>query len=232
MSTFTIEQTVSSAPRRTAWKSRLPWLAGFAVVLIGALGADGWLHAWTIAHFRTPSPTDVDWYDRTRAWWEICKFPGSLAGGLAALFAIWIFHPRGGRTGCLGLASVLLAVFVGYDLKMAVGRMRPEPTHAGPHLVLVGPKEAYCTPGARSFPSGEAISAFAVAACVGMLYPGLRWPLYAAAAMAALGRLAIGAHYLSDVAAGSLIGAALARTAMAFLLEREERIWAFLLRKT
>jgi undecaprenyl-diphosphatase len=60
-----------------------------------------------------------------------------------------------------------------------------------------------------SFPSGHSITAFAVAVPVGLFYPGLASVLLFLAASIALSRIILGMHFLSDVLAGSAIGAAL-----------------------
>jgi membrane-associated phospholipid phosphatase len=104
------------------------------------------------------------------------------SGGLAAL-------------GAGSLAS--LAVF---GLKDLFERARPP--HADPSLDPVG-----AIPESASFPSGHAATAFAAAVAVGMLYPRLRKPLLALAALIALSRVYLGVHYVTDVVVGSALGA-------------------------
>ena len=57
-----------------------------------------------------------------------------------------------------------------------------------------------------SFPSGHAVTAFAMATAIGFVSPKWRWPLMFAAAMIAASRVIIGAHYVSDVLAGAALG--------------------------
>lgn len=57
-----------------------------------------------------------------------------------------------------------------------------------------------------SFPSGHAAVAAALAACLCRLAPHGRWVFITLAVMACLQRLAIGAHYLSDVCLGAALG--------------------------
>lgn len=57
-----------------------------------------------------------------------------------------------------------------------------------------------------SFPSGHSASAAAFAESVGLEAPALRIPLNALAGLVGLSRVATGAHYPSDVAAGFLLG--------------------------
>jgi len=57
-----------------------------------------------------------------------------------------------------------------------------------------------------SFPSGHTVTAFSLAAAVGILFPGLRIPVFAFAVAIGISRIMITAHYLSDVLAGAGIG--------------------------
>lgn len=60
-----------------------------------------------------------------------------------------------------------------------------------------------------SFPSGHAITAFAVAVSIGMFYPALLVGLVVCALSVAASRIILGMHFLSDVLAGAAIGIAL-----------------------
>ena len=57
-----------------------------------------------------------------------------------------------------------------------------------------------------SFPSGHTVTAFAAALTLGWFTPRWRWPLLAVAALVGVSRVAVGAHYPSDVIAGALLG--------------------------
>lgn len=57
-----------------------------------------------------------------------------------------------------------------------------------------------------SFPSGHATSAFAAAATLGLMLPPVRVPLFLLASLVGVSRVAVGAHYLSDVVAGAVLG--------------------------
>lgn len=81
---------------------------------------------------------------------------------------------------------------------------RSRPCHLEPHCwSRVLPPDQF------SFPSGHSITAFAIAICVGMFYPQLQDALLLVAACIAASRVILGMHFLSDVLAGSAIGAAL-----------------------
>ncbi|MGB8592022.1 MAG: phosphatase PAP2 family protein, partial [Candidatus Acidiferrales bacterium] len=58
-------------------------------------------------------------------------------------------------------------------------------------------------------PSGHAITAFAIAVSLGLFYPQLQDILLFTAVCIAGSRIILGMHFLSDVIAGSAIGAAL-----------------------
>lgn len=60
-----------------------------------------------------------------------------------------------------------------------------------------------------SFPSGHTIIAFSIAVPLGMFYPALMPGLLFCAISIAISRILLGMHFLSDVVAGSAIGATL-----------------------
>jgi len=88
-------------------------------------------------------------------------------------------------------------------LKRLIGRARPRlfDEHGPFHFVFPGFPSTYA-----SFPSGHTITAFACAAALGWFVPRWRWPLLALAALVGVSRVAVGAHYASDVVAGAAIG--------------------------
>ena len=57
-----------------------------------------------------------------------------------------------------------------------------------------------------SLPSGHGTTAFATAFAIGALYPRLRLPMWLFAAVIAISRVAVSAHYPSDVLAGAVVG--------------------------
>jgi membrane-associated phospholipid phosphatase len=111
---------------------------------------------------------------------------GLLAGRATFVFGVAAFS---------GLLSQLI--------KHLFGRARPS------LYEIVGPFhfDAFAfTSRYASFPSGHSVTAFAAATAIGWFAPRLRWPLYGLAALVALSRVALGAHYPSDVLAGAMLG--------------------------
>jgi membrane-associated phospholipid phosphatase len=104
-------------------------------------------------------------------------------------------------------------------LKIVFGRARPYVWLAGDDsgfgFFRYGSKFA-------SFPSGHTTTSVAAALALGAMFP--RWrPLFLVAALLiALSRIALDVHYLSDVIAGALLGAAVAFWALKRL---EKRGW-------
>jgi undecaprenyl-diphosphatase len=105
-------------------------------------------------------------------------------------------------------AAVLLTALLANAAQTAIGRVRPN--RAPSHLTFVPPFSQLWTKQEVCFPSGEAATAFALAGVLTRLYRRGRVLFYAASALAAVSRLVNGAHYVSDVAAGALLGALLA----------------------
>ena len=70
-----------------------------------------------------------------------------------------------------------------------------------------------------SFPSGHAVTAFALATALGFLYPRWRAFAFVAAGLIAASRVALKAHFLSDVIAGAVVGI-LCAIGMKYLFDR------------
>jgi undecaprenyl-diphosphatase len=135
----------------------------------------------------------------------------SLAG---MLFAIALISPRlrgTSRSLLLGVGTrlqfvffaVLVPVLTGEVIKWIVGRGRPfvgGEANAFNFAHFAG-TEAYA-----SFPSGHAITSFALAFAVSALWPQARLVMIVYAILIALTRLVLLAHHPSDVVAGALIG--------------------------
>jgi undecaprenyl-diphosphatase len=105
----------------------------------------------------------------------------------------------------LHMAFVALAGFALYKyLKYHLIRQRPYILHDGITLGAA-PLDMY------SFPSGHTLHAVAFSMVALGYYPHLAWLLIPFAGLVAMSRVLLGLHYPSDVVAGALIGALLAR---------------------
>ena len=132
----------------------------------------------------------------------------------AVLFAIAIVSPRlrgTSRSLLLSLGTrlqfvffaVLTPVLVGELIKWIVGRGRP---FVGGHANAFNFAHFAGTEAYASFPSGHAITSFALAFAVSALWPQARAAMVAYAILICATRLVLLAHHPSDVVAGALIG--------------------------
>lgn len=132
-----------------------------------------------------------------------------VAGGVA-----WLARPR----GRLGYALVLLGLThaisrtLGGHIKVLTGRLRPGEALARGHV-----DDSWWWQGGVAFPSGHVAHYGALAFAIALLWPRATWPAMAVLAFVCFARIAVNAHWLSDVA-GALAFAALAAAASAAAL--------------
>ncbi len=108
------------------------------------------------------------------------------------------------------LYAVLLSGLVVQLLKAVFER--PRLAHSSEYILhaITHPSFFDLTGRFNSFPSGHTATAFALAAVLGKYHPRIKIPLYLTALLIGASRLALGAHYLSDVTGGALLGLAVA----------------------
>lgn len=152
-----------------------------------------------------------------------------------ATVALWLLArpgtPGRWKPACVSaLGSAAVALLANQILAVFWARPRPFATH--PDAAVWGPRSHD-----PSFPSDHATAAFAIATAV-FLYDRVAGSIFLAGAAAiAVGRVAVGAHYPADVAAGALVGTAaallvvrLGRPVIARLVRSAERLTDPLLR--
>jgi membrane-associated phospholipid phosphatase len=130
-------------------------------------------------------------------------------GAIAAI--VWLVSRGGGlrqrAVADHAAATVATAVIAPKLIKKVVNRTRPD-------RVVVGPdRQGVKTSGKPhdSFPSGHAVHIGALVSALSRAYPEKRWHLRAVGAVVAGTRVAVLAHWSTDVIAGLIIGVLLER---------------------
>jgi membrane-associated phospholipid phosphatase len=197
---------------RPAWTRPRRLLLGAGGALAAILATMIWIDDLGIALQRRLSQPQIDLFgavtDLGRSGWIL--IPVALAVTLCAALS----SPALGRTPQLVLTAVVARlgfVFMAVALpglvvtivKRIVGRARPY-TWETAGVFDFAPFRWQVE--FASLPSGHGTTAFAAAFAIGALLPRLRVPLWMLAAMVAVSRVAVSAHYPSDVIAGALIG--------------------------
>ncbi len=145
-------------------------------------------------------------------WWMMWATRGG-NGWLWALCGVAVLA-MGDDLKYIATATAAIAAATGVlifiALKRAVGRERP--CSIEPHCWAT-----LLPPDRFSFPSGHSITAFAVAVSLGLFYPTALPALLLCALSVACSRILLGMHFLSDVIAGSILGAALGWLAFCFM---------------
>lgn len=155
------------------------------------IGTSGWM--WALTLLLAAAASWARWKDRTRRDLALAAF------GERAMFI---------------MATLATSGLLPQAIKLFVGRGRPKFLETdGPFLF----KAFTFNASYASFPSGHATTMFAMAVAFGYLLPRWRAPLFLLAAVIALSRVIVRAHYPTDIFAGACLGAAAAYlTARAF----------------
>jgi undecaprenyl-diphosphatase len=132
-----------------------------------------------------------------------------------ALLGVWLSRPLVRAAGW-GLLAFVASGAAANVLKVLIHRPRPWVTAPPPETWW-----GYVEMGEfRSFPSGDASTTFAIATVFAIWYPWLRVPLAATATAVAVGRVLVGSHHPSDVAAGAMLGVGVGQLVMALARRR------------
>jgi undecaprenyl-diphosphatase len=175
------------------------------IVLMYALDATeiGWM-----------PPRGTGWLWPVRILTDLGKSAYVLWALAAILFAIAIAFPRArgtARSLLIGFGArmlfiffaVLLPVLAGEIIKDMIGRGRP---FVGGQANAFNFSHFAGTEAYASFPSGHAVTAFALAFAVSAVWPHLRAVMLIYAVLIGVSRLVLLAHHPSDVVAGALLG--------------------------
>lgn len=136
-----------------------------------------------------------------------------IASAIGAKSAVWIVlgsitwavaPAKGMKVWRLLLALGLVGLVVDVVTKPVIGRVRPFVDH-------VEYREIGVRPDTPSFPSGHAATAAAGALAFARIWPAAAIPAWTLAAVIAVSRVGLGVHFPSDVLAGFLLGALIAR---------------------
>lgn len=212
------EESASAAPRdripggakSSRWLRWLGYLAGVVVIVAGFLGLDGWFYSHVSQVLNPPDrPLGPSVYISTRWFWLACRWAfGYGLAGLAVCVVVVVLEPRRWRAVFTAIIAVAIAALAANIAQGAIGRLRPN--QGSSPLAFTRPFAELLNKENVSFPSGEAATAFALACALTRLLPRGRPVFYAAGVLAAVARLANGAHYVSDVVAGALVGVLIA----------------------
>lgn len=168
--------------------------------------------------------TIVLWIAATlMAYWYIDPLPHLFENGFFEQPSVKLLATVGRHLGTWPLAPLLVAivliaatgrwkrllvtVFIGFVIQTALTEGikwlagRPRPWQMPDPEAFYGPSTEY-----HSFPSGHASFIFVFATICGHYFPRWRAGFYALATFVAASRVVLGAHYVSDVAFGALIG--------------------------
>ena len=137
-----------------------------------------------------------------------------LPGALVIGYWIWAKHWEALLGGPALAGAVGLSDFLGGQLKWVFERVRP--CRALSKAITVEP--GGCG-GLFSFPSNHAINTAAAAAFIQVLYPRSGWISWPIVGLIGFARVYVGAHYVTDVFGGWLIGGAIGGGAAWLLLK-------------
>ena len=121
----------------------------------------------------------------------------------AVLFRFYWKYPVWSNRSLFLFASVAVSGIVADIIKIIAGRYRPSELF---EKGLYGFDFFHIDRALTSFPSGHTATAFALAAAIGYLWPRFSLVAWACALSVGVSRIAISAHYPSDVLAGALTG--------------------------
>jgi membrane-associated phospholipid phosphatase len=201
MPTEQLNRTQQTAPARRLWSWLL--LIGVIVLIFASFFFDASLWSWLRAHQIKPLLRFADLLSRYGDWPELM-----VVGGLLLAIAV---RARSRRflhlVICMIIASTLAGALVN-TVRVTSGRPRPNAAeipqgwyglqYQGQSLLF---KNKY-----HSFPSGHTAAAFGFFGVLAFARRRAAWLFLGVPTAIAWSRVYIGAHHLSDVLAGSVVG--------------------------
>jgi hypothetical protein len=152
---------------------------------------------------------------------DAAQVAGPVIGTVFAIHGAATGNAKSKETALLGYESYIWAGAIEGALKFATGRKRPSDTENPFHFKLGGSDS--------SFPSGHTTEAFAAATVFTEQYP--HWwvavPAFGAAATQGFSRMYANKHWLSDVAAGALLGMTVSHTLRKRHRQTGESHWSY-----
>ncbi len=216
-------RTWATVPSRRPWAVPILWFVPLAFLVMGLDGAIS-------MYFRTHRLGG----DIRREIGAAQQY-GQMVSSLLIALVIYLQDPARRRRLLDWAAAFIVAGIVCNAMKMGIGR--PRPMFSDP-MIFLGPLGEYPinisvkgetqvvlrhgwefwgknSADLWSMPSSHTVYACIMAAAIGSLYPRLRYLAGGLAVLVGFARVAVGAHYPSDVLIGAAIGLAIGRTAMA-----------------
>jgi undecaprenyl-diphosphatase len=139
--------------------------------------------------------SEMDWVFLYLSNPDVLWVPGILLG----IYWLWLSSREAFIGGSMLGASIGLLDFLGAQIKYLVARPRPCVTMLDLHQLQACGKTF-------SFPSNHAINTATAAAFLQVLYPRSGWISWPIVGLVGLARVYIGAHYVTDVLGGWMIG--------------------------
>lgn len=179
----------------------VPWTAALAGTAAGLIAIDR-----PVAQELSDAPPGTGFAFSRRVGQLGGKIPTLGVAGTFLLVGRWRDDERARHTGLLGLRALADSMIVVEVLKTATGR--PRPTFIGGRSRIHNADGAFFT-GGRSFPSGHAAGAWALATVVAHQYQHRGWvppTAYGLAGLIAVARITERRHFPADAFVGSVLG--------------------------
>lgn len=219
----------AGARRRAETESR--WLtrwqiAAYEGLLASAVVGSAWFDLW-LTHFmvRTDSALfdalraaedmgDSKWFLVTAGCWLLgCLMLTRLVTDPGVIARLkWLVRVQIWLIAAVAVSGIVANVF-----KWIFGRARPAYLEDGRAADWTLFNSDW---GFQSYPSGHTTTLFSAAFVLAAVFPRFRWFIWGCAVAGGLGRIAHGAHFLSDVIAGALLGGVTAWWLQGYLARR------------